>query len=342
MDRTLSLDLEQSQGTSPSDEQRISMLRNMIAVRTFEKRVYDLYTQGLVRYSTHLSLGQEAIACGFGAAMQCSDLTFATYRGHAHTLCRGVDMEAVLAEFMGRTGGINGGKGGSIHLCACSHGVMGCYAIVGAHLPIANGAALSAQIRGTGQAVVCFFGDGATNIGAFHEALNLASIWSLPVVFVCENNLYMEYTPINEVTSVDRPAADRAASYGLPAIVIDGNDPDVVYSIAQEALAVVRDGRGPVLIEALTYRHFGHSRGDAALYRPRDEVAEWMERDPIKVYTERLLSLGLLDEASLRHFEVEAKAEVDAATEGAKRSPRPDATSLLTELWSDGGASWRN
>lgn len=314
----------------------------MIDIRVFEKRVYDLYTQGLVRYSTHLSLGQEAIACGFGAAMRSDDLTFATYRGHAHTLCRGVDMEAVLAEFMGRLGGINGGKGGSIHLCACEYGVMGCYAIVGAHLPVANGAALSAQIRNTGQAVVCFFGDGATNIGAFHEALNLASVWKLPVVFVCENNLYMEYTPIGDVTAVANPAADRAPAYGLPATVIDGNDPDVVYSAASEALAAARAGDGPVLIEALTYRHFGHSRGDAALYRPAEEVASWMERDPIKVYTERLAGAGLIGSEDVTRFEADARARVDSATEGAKKSPRPDESTLMTELWADGGSAWRN
>lgn len=328
-------------GAPVSAERRVALLRSMTEIRVFDERVYDLFLQGLVRYSTHLSLGQEAIASGFGAALRSDDLTFATYRGHGHTLVRGVDMTSVLAEFMGRTTGLNGGKGGSIHLTAVEQGLLGCYAIVGAHLPIANGAALSAQMRGTDQVVVCFFGDGATNIGAFHEALNLAVVWSLPVVFVCENNLYMEYTPIAEVTAVARPAADRAAAYGLPAVVVDGNDADAVLACAQDALAHARSGQGPVLIEALTYRRFGHSRGDPALYRPQEEVDAWLLRDPLVLYRQRLLDEGLVDDAQLRSMDAEVRALVDTATEAAKAGARPDAAALMTQLWDDGGSSWR-
>ena len=323
-------------------ETRKALLRSMAEIRVFEKRVFDLYMQNLVRYSTHLSLGQEAIAVGFGAAMRQDDLTFATYRGHGHTLVRGVDMTSVMAEFMGRSTGLNGGKGGSIHLTAVEAGVLGCYAIVGAHLPIANGAALSAQMRGSGQVVVCFFGDGATNIGAFHEALNLAAIWSLPVVFVCENNLYMEYTPIGEVTAVEHPAAGRAASYGLDPIVIDGNDVDAVYVEAGRALEQARSGRGPVLIEAMTYRMFGHSRGDQALYRPQGEVDEWAARDPLTTYRQRLLDARVVDEAQLAAIDAEVPAQVNTATEAAKAGPHPTEAVLLTELWADGGSSWRS
>src|SRR6266536_5666674 len=206
-------------------------------MRYFEKRAYDLFLQNLVKGTSHLSLGQEAIAAGFGVAMRPDDWTFATYRGHAHTLARGVPMTPVLAELLGRDNGLMRGKGGSMHLTSVEHGMMGSYAIVGAHLAIANGAAWSAQYRGSGQVTVCFFGDGTTNIGAFHEALNYAAVYKLPVVFVCENNLYMEYTSIGDITAVPRPAADRTAAYGLEPIVIDGNDADEVYLTAADVIA---------------------------------------------------------------------------------------------------------
>jgi pyruvate dehydrogenase E1 component alpha subunit len=204
--------------------------------------------------------------------MQKGDLSFCTYRGHAHTLARGVPVEKVLGELMQRDNGLMRGKGGSMHLTSEEHGVMGSYAIIGAHLPIACGAAWRAQYRGDKDVSVCFFGDGTTNIGAFHEALNFAVVWKLPVVFVCENNLYMEYTPIGDVTAVKHPAADRAAAYGLPSIVIDGNDADVVYREAQKAFIKARAGEGPSLIECMTYRHSGHSRADPAKYRAPQAV----------------------------------------------------------------------
>src|SRR3954466_545135 len=239
---------------------RLELMRHMLRMRHFERRAYDLFMQSLVKGTSHLSLGQEAIAAGFGAAMRADDYTFATYRGHAHTLARGVPMTPVLAELMGRANGLMAGKGGSMHLTSVEHGMMGSYAIIGAHLTIANGAAWSAQYRGSGQVAVCFFGDGTTNIGAFHEALNYAAVYKLPVVFVCENNLYMEYTAIADVTAVPHPAADRAAAYGLEAILVDGNDADACYLAARDALEHARSGAGPVLVEALTYRHGGHSR----------------------------------------------------------------------------------
>jgi pyruvate dehydrogenase E1 component alpha subunit len=236
--------------------------------------------QNLVKGTSHLSLGQEAIAAGFGCAMQKGDLSFCTYRGHAHTLARGVPVEQVLGELMQRDNGLMRGKGGSMHLTSAEHGVMGSYAIIGAHLPIACGAALRAQYRGDSDVTVCFFGDGTTNIGAFHEALNFAAIWKLPVVFVCENNHYMEYTPIGDVTAVENPAGDRASAYGLPKIVIDGNDADAVYRTAQTAYAKARAGEGPSLIECITYRHSGHSRADPAQYRPEGELERWKKTRP--------------------------------------------------------------
>src|SRR6201984_1230917 len=211
------------------EETRLRMYRMQVEIREAEQRAYDLFLQNLVKGTSHLSLGQEAVAAGCAAAMKLGDLSFCTYRGHAHTLARGVPIEKVLGELMQRDNGLMRGKGGSMHLTSADHGVMGSYAIIGAHLPIACGAAWRAPYKSDKDVSVCFFGDGTTNIGAFHEALNFAAVWKLPVVFVCENNLYMEYTPIGDVTAVKHPAADRASAYGLPAIVIDGNDADAFY-----------------------------------------------------------------------------------------------------------------
>jgi acetoin:2,6-dichlorophenolindophenol oxidoreductase subunit alpha len=322
-------------------DERLDMYRRIQELRQFEKRAYDLFMQNLVKGTSHLSLGMEAIATGFGAAMQPGDYTFATYRGHAHALARGMDLGAAMAELLGRENGVLGGKGGSMHLTDVSKGMMGSYAIIGAHLCVANGAAWSAQMRGTDQVAVCFFGDGTTNIGAFHEALNMAKIWNLPVVFVCENNLYMEYTPIDLITSVDHPAAGRAASYGLEAIVIDGNDPDVVFLTARKALARARSGGGPTLIEAITYRSGGHSRADPGKYRPAEEVKAWADRDPIPMYHDRLLSVGA-PEARLSSIEREVAEAVDAATEFAKSGSEPGESVLMTEVYADGGSRWRN
>src|SRR5213596_3873241 len=218
------------------EEKRLTMYRLQVLIRESEQRAFDLFLQNLVKGTSHLSLGQEAIAAGFAGAMKPKDLSFCTYRGHAHTLARGVPYEQVLGELMQRDNGLMRGKGGSMHLTSIEHGVLGSYAIVGAHLPIACGAALRAQYKGDGDVAVCFFGDGTTNIGAFHEALNFSVVWKLPVIFVCENNLYMEYTPISAVTAVEHPAADRASAYGLPSIVVDGNDVEAVFETARTAI----------------------------------------------------------------------------------------------------------
>ena len=320
---------------------KLELYRVQVALRQFEKRAYDLFLENYVKGTSHLSLGQEAIAAGFAAAMRSDDYTFATYRGHAHTLARGVPMTPVLAELMGRTNGLMAGKGGSMHLTSVEHGVMGSYAIIGAHLPIACGAAWSAQYRGTEQVAVCFFGDGSTNIGAFHEALNFAAIWKLPVVFVCENNLWMEYTRTTEITAVPNPAADRASAYGLESIIVDGNDVDAVFEVATTAIERARAGEGPSLIEALTYRHGGHSRADPGKYRPDEEVAEWLAKDPIPMYHARLLAEGAT-EAQLVEIELSVAAEVDRATEEAKAGPTPGADLLMKDVWADGGSAWRN
>jgi pyruvate dehydrogenase E1 component alpha subunit len=322
-------------------ETRLDLFRLQLELRMCEKRAFDLFLQNMIKGTSHLSLGQEAIAAAFGVAMKADDYTFCTYRGHAHTLARGASMTGVLGELMGRECGLLGGKGGSMHLTDVEKGVMGSYAIIGAHLPIAAGAAWSAQYRGTKQVAVCFFGDGTTNIGAFHEALNFSVIWNLPVVFVCENNFYMEYTPIRSVTAVDAPAADRAAAYGLPSIIVDGNDPDIMYETAMAAIDKARAGGGPSLIEARTYRHSGHSRADPAKYRPEGELEEWLKKDPIPTYRERLLRLGF-SEGTLKGIEEDTQRKVDEATAAAKASPVPSLDVIDKDVWADGSTAWRN
>lgn len=320
---------------------RLRLYQLMVELRDFEQRAYELFLENLVRGTSHLALGQEAIAAGYAVAMRPDDYTFCTYRGHGHTLARGASMAAAMAELLGRGNGMLHGKGGSMHLTDVGHGAMGSYAIVGAHLPIAAGAAWSAQVRKSGQVAVCFFGDGTTNIGAFHEALNLAVIWKLPVVFVCENNQYMEYTPIRSVTAVEHPAADRASAYGLESILVDGNDADVIYDLARQTIGKAREGGGPSLVEALTYRHGGHSRADPGKYRPDAEVQEWLSRDPVKRYRARLLAAGITEDA-LNEIETSAQHKVDVATEEARNGAPARVDEIERQVWSDGGAAWRN
>jgi len=322
-------------------ERRIELFRLQVEIRDCEQRAHELFLQNLVKGTSHLSIGQEAIAAGFAVAMERGDKSFCTYRGHAHTLARGAPMEGVLGELMLRDIGLMRGKGGSMHLTSVEHGVMGSYAIIGAHLPIACGSAWRAQYLGEKDVSVCFFGDGTTNIGAFHEALNFAAVWKLPVVFVCENNLYMEYTPIRDVTAVEHPAADRASAYGLESIVVDGNDADAVYRAAFAAIRKAREGGGPSLVECLTYRHSGHSRADPAKYRPAGELERWKERDPLKLYAQRLKDFGIAD-AIVERVRSESRAKVDAATETCKASPPAPEALLTTDVYADGGWAWRN
>jgi pyruvate dehydrogenase E1 component alpha subunit len=319
----------------------LRIFRLLVEIREAEQRAYDLFLQNLVKGTSHLSLGQEAVAAGCAAAMRPGDLSFCTYRGHAHTLARGVPVEKVLGELMGRDNGLMRGKGGSMHLTSVEHGVMGSYAIIGAHLPIACGAAWRAQYKGQSDISVCFFGDGTTNIGAFHEALNFAAIWKLPVVFVCENNLYMEYTPIADMTAVKDPAAGRASAYGLEPIVVDGQDADAVYRVAKKAFDKARSGGGPSLIECLTYRYSGHSRADPAKYRPEGELERWKQRDPIKIYRARLLDSGVA-ESVIAQIETDVKQKLDKATEACKAAGPPADDLIWTDVYADGGWAWRN
>jgi TPP-dependent pyruvate/acetoin dehydrogenase alpha subunit len=326
--------------TAPKTEELLDLFEQMAVIRATEKAAYDLFMSGLVKGTTHLAAGHEAVAVGASAALRPDDYVFATYRGHHHAIARGATPEACLAELMSRATGLCAAKGGSMHLTIAEGNMLGSYAIVGSHLPIACGAAWSAKLRGSGQVAVAFFGDGATNIGAFHEALNLAAVWRLPALFVCENNLYMEYTPIASVTAVAQPAADRAPAYGLPAEVVDGNDVVAVLEATARAVERARAGDGPTIIEALTYRQYGHSRSDPAKYRPTEEVEEWLRRDPLTLLAERLHGDGVAEEA-VEERRKRAQEVVAAAVEAAKAAPPPDEATALTDVWADGGAQWR-
>jgi acetoin:2,6-dichlorophenolindophenol oxidoreductase subunit alpha len=318
----------------------LGMYEQMAVIRRTERAAYDLFMTGLVKGTTHLAAGHEAVAVGASAALQPDDYVFATYRGHHHAIARGATPEECLAELMSKATGICKAKGGSMHLTKASTGMLGSYAIVGAHLPMAAGAAWSAKLRGSGQVAVAFFGDGATNIGAFHEALNLAAIWKLPVIFVCENNLYMEYTPIASVTSVANPAADRAPANGMPGELVDGNDVVAVHAVMATAVRRAREGDGPTVVEALTYRQFGHSRTDPAKYRPSDELEQWLKRDPLDVTRNQLVGMGV-EAAEIEAADHRAREMVDAAIVAAREAPDADPDDAFTDVWADGGSSWR-
>jgi pyruvate dehydrogenase E1 component alpha subunit len=318
----------------------LALYEGMAVIRRTEQAAQNLFLAGLVKGTTHLAAGHEAVAVGASAALRDDDYVFATYRGHHHAIARGATPEECLAELMSKATGVCKAKGGSMHLTKASRNMLGSYAIVGAHLPMAAGAAWSAKLRGSDQVAVAFFGDGATNIGAFHEALNLAAVWRLPVLFICENNLYMEYTPIGSVTAVENPAADRAGSYRMPAEIIDGNDVRVVHDAVRRAADRARSGEGPTLIEARTYRHFGHSRTDPAKYRPQEEVEQWLARDPLTVTRAQLAGLGV-DGAEADAADERAGRVVDSAVEAAKNAPDADPADALTDVWADGSATWR-
>jgi acetoin:2,6-dichlorophenolindophenol oxidoreductase subunit alpha len=313
----------------------------MVTLRRFEERAYELFLQNYIHGTMHLGLGQEAVAAGVAATLNPDDYSFSTYRGHNHVLARGAPLDASMAELFGRGTGLCKGKGGSMHLTSVEHGAMGSYAIVGAHLPIACGTAWSSKLRGTTQVTACFFGDGTTNIGAFHEALNLAAVWKLPVVFLCENNLYMEFTPIASVTAVERPAADRASAYNLDPITVDGNDAQAVYQVAKAAVDRARRGNGPSLIEALTYRYSGHSRTDPGRYRPAGELEQWRKRDAVLRLRRELSEQGVSEER-LKSIEDEVEVELAQAIERALQAPEPEAGEAISDVFALAGTSWRS
>jgi TPP-dependent pyruvate/acetoin dehydrogenase alpha subunit len=312
-------------------KRQFEMLRQMREIRYFEDECHRMFAQGLVRGSTHLGQGQEAVSVGACAALVNGDTMTCTYRGHAATLAMGAPLDRAFAEILGKAAGLCAGKGGSMHLTDVSRGALGSFAIVGGHLPLSVGAAFAARYKGTGAVSACFFGDGATNIGAFHESLNLASIWKLPVMFVCENNLYGEYSPIATTTPIER-LADRADSYGMAKAVVDGNDVLAMYAAVSAAADRGREGLGPTLIEALTYRQKGHSRSDPAAYRPDGELERWLARDPIDFHERALRDAGV-EQRVLDELREGADRAVQDALAQAMSWPDPAPESRFDDVW---------
>ena len=317
-------------------ESRLEQLARMIEIRRVEENVQTLYNDGHIRGSTHLANGQEAVSVGIAVAARVTDTVTCTYRGHGTALALGVTPEGVLGEICGRSIGCIGGVGGSMHLGDMSVGLLPTFAIVGAGVPVATGAALTAWVRGTDDAAIAIFGDGSTNIGAFHEGLNLAGILKLPVVFVCENNLYGEYSRINLTTPVEH-LADRAASYGFPGVSVDGQDVDAVVSAVRTALERARSGDGPTLLEMKTYRYSGHSRSDAGTYRPDGELDAWKQRDPIDLFRSKLLESGEVTVDELADLDARVDQRVAAAVETVLASPPPELDEMLRHVTAGSG-----
>ena len=316
----------------------LKMYRTMQTIRHFEERLRDLFKEGKVPGFVHVSIGEEASATGVCATLTDSDYITSTHRGHGHLLAKGGRLKPMMAELFGRKTGYCKGKGGSMHIADFSIGILGANGIVGAGLPIATGAALAAKMKKSGQVAVCFFGDGASNEGTFHESLNIASSWKLPVVYVCENNLYGEFTAGKDVTSV-KDIADRARGHDMPGVIVNGNDVVEVYETTLEAVARARRGEGPTLIECKTYRWEGHVVGEEAFlgkksYRPADEIAEWKKRCPLLSFENRYTANGMFSTAELDAIKVEVKREVDEAVQFAIDSPLPAPEEALEDMFS--------
>jgi pyruvate dehydrogenase E1 component alpha subunit len=303
-------------------DRRVHWFRQMVEIRLFEEKVQELFMSGLIQGTTHLCQGQEAVSVGSIATMQKGDVQTNTYRGHGEALALGMAPEVAFAELMGRSAGCSKGVGGSMHLIDARNGNIGANAIVGAGAPIAVGAAMGFKIKKEPHVALTFFGDGATNIGTFHEALNMASVWKAPVVFIITNNLYGEYSPLRTTTPID-DLARRADPFNIPGVVVDGQDVDEVFAKVTAAVDRARAGEGPSLLEMKTYRYRGHSRSDPAKYRPDGELDFWKTRDPILLLGAKLAAEGVLSEAQQEELKAEAQAEIDAAADRAAQSPYP-------------------
>lgn len=300
----------------------VSRFQTMALIRAFETRVAELYRDGEIPGFVHTSLGQEAVAAGVCAALEPTDYLTTTHRGHGHVLAKGADVERMMAELFGKATGLCRGKGGSMHVADPSLGILGANAIVGAGLPLAVGAALSSKRLGQGRVAVSFFGEGAVNQGSFHESVNLAAIWDLPVLFLCENNVYAEFSDSRTLTRVPS-VAERCRAYGVDAETVDGNDVEAVFAVASGAVRQCREGGGPVLVEAETYRWHGHYEGDAQPYKPDDEASGWRERDPLTVAAARILGAELETEERLAGVRADAQAIVEAAVDAARAADPP-------------------
>lgn len=311
---------------------RSARLERMLEIRRFEDRTQELFSEGLVHGTTHTAQGQEAVAVGIAAALRPTDTISCTYRGHGIALALGLAPETILGEIMGRTIGSVGGLGGSMHLCDPEVGLLPTFAIVGAGIPVAAGAALTAQVLGNDAIGVAVFGDGAANIGAFHETLNLAAIWRLPALFIIENNVYGEYSRFHLTTPIS-DLAERARAYAIPGQVVDGQDIDLVYGAVNTAAESIRVGGGPRLVEMKTYRYAGHSRSDQALYRPEGEFESWLERDPIDGFQTRLIAERALTEDDATAMRERVNARIEQVVETVKASPEPDPADMFKHVY---------
>lgn len=313
----------------------LAMYERMLTIRRFEETAIQLFERGLIRGNVHPCIGQEAVSVGVCAVLRRDDYMTSTHRGHGNCLAKGADPKLMAAELLGKTTGYCKGKGGSMHIADFEGGNLGANGIVGGGLPIAVGAGISIQNRGTDQVAVCFFGDGASNQGTFHESLNFAALWKLPVLFVCENNLYALSTPLKEATALPR-ISDRAMAYGIPGIHVDGNDVLAVYAHAQEAVGRARRGDGPTLLDCATYRFFGHFTGDPGrgiTYRSKEEMEEWLERCPIKKLCRYLTDSGAMNDATAREIAARVEAVTEAAVAFAESSPWPSPEDALQDVF---------
>lgn len=317
-------------------EKMLDLYRKMVAIRKFEKRTSELYAAGSIPGFVHLYVGEEAIAAGVCANLTVDDYITSTHRGHGHLIAKGGDMKRMMAELYAKSTGYCKGKGGSMHICDMNLGILGSNGVVGAGLPIIVGAGYACKVKGKGQVAVCFFGDGASNRGTFHESINMASIWNLPVVYVCENNFYGISGSQRELMNIKNISV-RAKSYGISGITVDGNDVMAVYEAAGEAIARARKGEGPTLLECVTWRHHGHWEGDPDLkqfiYREQKEHEQWLQKDPILLFIKELKKKKIASPDEIAKIDAEIDKELDEAVEFAKNSPVPDESALLEDVY---------
>jgi TPP-dependent pyruvate/acetoin dehydrogenase alpha subunit len=313
---------------------KLAMYRRMVLCRMFEEKIYYLFLEGRLPGSIHQSQGQEATAVGVCSALEPKDMITSTHRPHSHAIARGVALNSLMAELFAKRTGCCGGKGGSMHFGDVEAGMLPAIAIVGGGIPLATGYALAFKRLKQPNIVACFFGDGASNIGTFHEGINMAAIWDLPVVFVCENNRYAASTAMEKVMKI-KHVSERAAAYGIPGVTVDGNDVEAVYAAMTKARARAREGNGPTLLELETYRFAGHSRSDPGHYRTAEEVQAWKQRDPIQLFEARLLKEGILQPGDAKQIASEIEQQLDAAVVQAEQDPSPEPEDCLTDVFAD-------
>jgi pyruvate dehydrogenase E1 component alpha subunit len=311
-------------------EKLTEMYRTMARIRSFEERVAKEFAAGNIPGFVHIYSGEEAVATGACANLRPDDYITSTHRGHGHLIAKGGKTDRIMAELFGKRTGYNKGKGGSMHVADTDIGILGANGIVGAGIPIAGGAALSAQMRGTDQVAICFFSDGAANTARFHEGINLASIWKLPIVYVIENNMYAETTCVSYATNIHN-IADRASSYGIPGKIVDGNDVLAVYEAVGKAVSRARRGDGPTIVECKTYRYHGHYEGDPDVYRSKEEIEEWREKDPLPRFRKQLIEMRVLTSEEANRIDQEISGEIQNAVRFAEESPLPDVKEDLLE-----------